>query len=258
MKFNLYKEEIIQLDVLFEDFGLEVFYFEADLSVTIFRLKMTEFSCLNSLHAVTNKDYNDYFGEYMILAVATCKGVVIVDLHKLAFLFFLEGITDVGEESGVLNIASIGSYFFYMLNNYAIVIADDRGLKQDILYYLNLTQYIQAPSGYSKWSVLLFQSSYLLIQSDGKSINFYSLNFSQSITEINGSCGEEDINVTASNPLKKSASSMLRITQLENFDIIEPINEYRMAENNNIQVQVIFEGFSQQIDLYGIIIIKFV
>ncbi|OMJ88045.1 hypothetical protein SteCoe_10116 [Stentor coeruleus] len=248
LKFNMYDKMSIQLVVLLNDFGLEIFYFEADSSVMIYKLKMTQFSCLNSLNVVTNKDYTETLGKYMPLAVATCKGVVIVDLSNLEFLFFLEGITNMGVESEVLNAVSIGNYFFYMLNNYAIVIAEDRGLKQDIIYYLNLTEYIKTSSGYSKWSILLLQTSFVLIQSDGKIVNFCTLSFSEPITEINGSCGEEDINVIASNSLNKSAISMLRITQLENFDTIELVNEHRVVEFNNIQVQVIFEGFSQEID----------
>ncbi|OMJ88044.1 hypothetical protein SteCoe_10115 [Stentor coeruleus] len=244
----IYDDTLTQLVVLNEVFGLEVIIFNNYIFSTTARIQLTEFSCLINMHRVTSKVYSNVEYNFFPISVSTCKGVVVVDFFSNMPMFFLKGVNESGSIFGALNVVAIDNIFFYMLSNFAFVIAIDRGTSQDLIYYLNLTKEVSSSAGYLKWTVFFIENSYVLIASDSKSITLYSLNFSLPTAEISRYCGDEEINITASNYLNKSVSSVLKINQLDNFDIIEFIYAYRLRECNDTEIQVIFEGFSQLID----------
>ncbi|OMJ79255.1 hypothetical protein SteCoe_20763 [Stentor coeruleus] len=240
------------LVILDTNYGLKFFKQNSHIYQEYFKVNLTNFGCLSTLDIFTNDYYKQINQGVIILAVGTCSGLVTIDYNYMLPMFLIKGTTKTGLIAGAIGTQIISNLYFIQLNNDALIIAQDTTNSQDPLYYLDLSTLVKGYSKGAKWIVMPAIDCYLYIRSEFDGINAYNLTFDIPYLNVTQEYDNKGVLITAMNDFEESASIAYYVKQLDSMNTIEYINKYKTSKYNDIVIQVIFEGFSQEIlfDVY--------
>lgn len=236
------------LVILDTNYGLKFFNHDSYLYQEYYKVNLTSFGCLSTLDIFTNDFYKQISQDIIILAVGTCSGLVTVDYNYMLPMFLIKGLTKADLIEGVIDTQIINNLYFIQLNNDAMIIAEDTINSQDSLYILDLLSLVKGYSKGAKWIIMPAIDCFLYIRSDYDGIKAYNMTFDIPFLNITQEYDNKGVMITAMNDLQERASITYYVKQLDSMNTIEYINGYKMSHYNDIIIQVIFEGFSQEIE----------